>query len=511
MKVLFAVNNDSVSEAVFKKYQKDYRQIITYKNVYYFNAILKELQKDKTYDRVVVSEDLEPFANNNYDTIDKFLFDKLDAISDEATGQNTEIILVSADRRAKSDDMLVKLFGIGIYNAIVGKDRSVDEVCSLINNPRTKKDAKIYYNIETENVNYQVESENSVSEAEVQNILAHYKRIGKDEDKYVDSFNNIIAQYTDIQLKIIIKYLPMNVKAVLEARSPKYQELVMFKEKKDVKAPYTPNAIKKGEGPLVIEGVAKKEDIGFIDKKLTGSKITKPIIIPGVVSGTPATKVMPEISPIMPSVNDELNDEMKEKKIDDILESLGGLDDEEANEVKRGRGRPRKPVDPEMLNRPKRGRGRPKKEENIQETEENKPEIEELGQVQEPIVEVEIPEPEPADHQLIEPLDLFGLDDEEDLVATPNPAPIVDEPVNLFDFDEDHNDDEVPEIVEPQPIMQPETSIMDSGYVTNEDFADILSKDKKVVAFVGTTKNGTSFMVNNVAELMAGMGISTEY
>ena len=67
MKVLFAVSNDKMSESIVKQYQKEYKQIISYKNVYYFNAILKELQRDKTYDRVVISEDLEQYANNkNY-------------------------------------------------------------------------------------------------------------------------------------------------------------------------------------------------------------------------------------------------------------------------------------------------------------------------------------------------------------------------------------------------------------------------------------------------------------
>ena len=195
MKVLFAVNNDDISEAIIKKYQKEYKEILSYKNVYYFNAILKELQKDKSYDRVVISEDLEPFANNNYDTIDKFLFEKLDNISDEAIdeeGNNTDIILICADRRSKSDEMLVKLFGLGIYNAIIGQDRSIDEVCRLINKPRTKRDAKQYYKIESDSVNYQPENENNVSEVEIQNILEHYRRLGKNEDKYVDSFNNIV-------------------------------------------------------------------------------------------------------------------------------------------------------------------------------------------------------------------------------------------------------------------------------------------------------------------------------
>ena len=35
------------------------------------------------------------------------------------------------------------------------------------------------------------------------------------------------------------------------------------------------------------------------------------------------------------------------------------------------------------------------------------------------------------------------------------------------------------------------------------------SKDKKIVSFVGTTKNGTSFLVNNVAEILSMNGIDT--
>ena len=77
MKVLFAVNSESISDAIIKKYQRDYREILSYKNVYYFNAIQKEIQKDKTYDRIVISADLEPFSSNNYESIDKFIFVKI--------------------------------------------------------------------------------------------------------------------------------------------------------------------------------------------------------------------------------------------------------------------------------------------------------------------------------------------------------------------------------------------------------------------------------------------------
>ena len=81
-----------------------YKEIISWKNVYFFNAIIKELQKDKSYDRIVIGEDLEPYANNNYEVIDNLLFDKLDSISDEASNSrdgDIPIILIATDRREK--------------------------------------------------------------------------------------------------------------------------------------------------------------------------------------------------------------------------------------------------------------------------------------------------------------------------------------------------------------------------------------------------------------------------
>ena len=37
----------------------------------------------------------------------------------------------------------------------------------------------------------------------------------------------------------------------------------------------------------------------------------------------------------------------------------------------------------------------------------------------------------------------------------------------------------------------------------------MLSSDRKVIAFVGTSKNGTSFIINNVAKILAENGIDT--
>ena len=52
-------------------------------------------------------------------------------------------------------------------------------------------------------------------------------------------------------------------------------------------------------------------------------------------------------------------------------------------------------------------------------------------------------------------------------------------------------------------------SIIERQYESNVNLSNLLTRDKKVVSFVGTTKNGTSFIVNNLAELISSMGIST--
>ena len=213
MKVLFAVSNDSISEAIIKRYPKDYKELLSYKNVYYFNAILKEIQNDKSYDRIVISEDLEPFVNTNNDSIDNFIFNHLDRISDEAQGDDGKeisIILICSERRTFGGGILNKFFSIGIYNALIGKDRNLSELCKLIYRPRTKKEAKLYYRID-QAVYDPAGNTEEVSESEIQNILNHFKKLGKSTDRYADSFNNIAAQYTDDQLKVIVGVLPIKV------------------------------------------------------------------------------------------------------------------------------------------------------------------------------------------------------------------------------------------------------------------------------------------------------------
>ena len=65
---------------------------------------------------------------------------------------------------------------------------------------------------------YQAENENDVSEIEIQNILAHYKRIGNDEEKYVDKLKTLLTKPRLKKYYDVIEYLIEN-KVWLEQES----------------------------------------------------------------------------------------------------------------------------------------------------------------------------------------------------------------------------------------------------------------------------------------------------
>ena len=500
MKVLFAVNDENVSEEIVKKYQKDYKEIISYKNVYYFNAIIKEMQRDKSYDRIVIGEDLEPFANNNYDTIDKFLFEKLDNISDEATDngeKDAQIILICSDRRSKSDKLLVKLFGIGVYSAIIGSDRSIEEVCRLINNPRTKKEAKQYYHIDAEDVDYKAENDTDVNENEIQSILKHYKSLGKNEDRYVDSFENIASQYTDAQLRVIIKFLPINVKAVLEEKSPKYQQLVMFGDmqyKKNNTSNITRQNDKNRNKMKNNKPVSNEElEIGSLENRGVGNLAGKPIIIPSAVKVEKEDQIARKLEELSANnTNMNTNEPV----------SMPGVQDTEPELERKGRGRPRKIV-PNIVSSDaviteKRGRGRPKK---ITEESANLYAMSEEKNIEENNNTSILPGLEGAETEN-DTYTLPGVEEyrPEDNYSTQN-NDIFKEPQN------DYNNSEYYDVPQNNysnnEIQNVETN---TNYYNSNN---LITGDKKVVAFVGSSKNGTSFIVNNLAQLLSSMGINT--
>ncbi len=514
MKVLFAVHDEKVSSSIVKKYQKDYKEIISYKNVYYFNAILKEIQRDKTYDRIVIDEELEEFTSTSYEERDKFIFDTLDNITDEASstsGNDIPIILICSERRVKSEEILVKLFGIGIYNAIIGNDRSTDEVCRLIKKPRSKKEAKVYYRIDVEDVSYKPENENDVSEEEMQHILSYFKRLGKNEEKYIEVFRNIVSQYNDNQMKIIIAILPLHVRSVLEEASPEYQKIVSRNGGHIVisKPKYEENRT---------SGTSEK----LLDTSKTGNKLGRPIVVPSKLDKNLIKKVSIKKPTIPTPIIEEDFEDVEEDKV---------IEQDVQPKPKR-RGRPPKKVQEnnEEIEQPKpKRRGRPPKKKVEEEKQE------EINEFDDILSEIETEsEPTLPGFEDIEEDDdvenvLPGFDDEEDMEEeiddTETMLPGFDDEDDNYDYNDD-TDTMLPGVEEEIQYTSPEPENIDtarnytrSSAVQNynqnyeHDFTEydnnLLAGDKKVIAFVGTSKNGTSFIVNNMAKILSDSGINT--
>ena len=551
MKVLFAVSNENTSQAIIKKYQSEYKQILSYKNVYYFNAILKELQRDKTYDRVVISEDLEQYVNTDYEQMDKFLFDRLDSISDEASnvdGEDIPIILICTERRNKSEPILVKLFGIGIYNAILGNDRSASEVCRLINRPRSKKEAKIYYKIDSEEVSYEKTDENDVSELEIQNILAHYKRIQNDEERYVESFDNIANQYNDAQLRVISKCLPLNVRAVLEEKSPKYQQINSYNNKVSDKIRVEKKKQQPGTSEILLKNSQTKKPTApvVIPESIDASKKKKILIKPSQATEAmqrPVQRIVPEnntqksIHELAERENEENNDLLKDIEIDDIpeeeympetniedieSENKESIVEEAVQPVKRGRGRPRKVVAEPVAEQPKRKRGRPRKNvETAEDQEETLPGFEDEEETVLPGFENEQEDNDETvlpgfEEDELEEESLPGVYEEEQALPGVEASESIKSSVNIPNVQRQNMDTQYTNVLNNLREENQKTENIEHDVLKREkieypelDMNNLVNPDQKIVAFVGTSKNGTSFLINNVAEILSMNGIDT--
>ena len=432
----------------------------------------------------------------------------LNILNDEAisgSGEDIPIIFIASDRRSKSDNLLSKLFSIGIYNALLGTDRTIPEVCKLVNKPRTKKEAKVYYKIETDEVSYHAESEDSVSETEIQNIITHYKRLGKNTERYVESFNNIAAQYNDAQLRIISKFLPIGVKAILEAESPKYQSIMTFGEgtykkaqpkeekKNDLKIGFIETNSDKGRPtkPVVIPSAVNKDEVKKLTRKQEKmSQVEKQtsfedleeepeIQEPRIVEPEPMREE-PKEDAFLDLLNEVMEEEPKKEEIaEEPVKIVKKAKEESASEEEvkpKRRGRPRKQLTPEEIAeaaKPKK-RGRPKKQPEVvkeEKQEETLPGFDELEENTLPGFDE------------IEENTLPGFDEEKP-VST-----------NLYGTTTQREQDN--------------NQLERTNTQSTVDLTRLLSREKKVVAFVGTSKCGTSFLINNVADLISKSGIST--
>lgn len=219
MKVLFGVNNDDTVKGIVDLFEKKYNEKLEYKNVYYFKQFIQELSSGG-YDKAVVLEELEKFPTSNLAQIDDYLFKNIDSMTDVFDAKN--IVYISSDRRKLGDEFLSKLFNLGLYNTLTGQERTKGKVCERIKTPFLKKDVKKYYdNVAGQDIYKSAE----VSEIEIQRIITYYQNQNGATEKYNEIFDRIAAQYTDEQLKVIINFLPADVKQHLAFNNEKYKSL----------------------------------------------------------------------------------------------------------------------------------------------------------------------------------------------------------------------------------------------------------------------------------------------
>ena len=198
--------------------------------------------------------------------------------------------------------------------------------------------------------------------------------------------------------------------------------------------------------------------------------------------------------------------------------------------VKRGRGRPRKnPVPVVDPNKPKRGRGRPRKNpipvieesellqeemtlpgletQEIEKEDNFLPGFSDIDETIEPQIQKEWDREE-----VQETSDSFLPGFEEETLEEPEQEEMI-----LPGFEESEAEIETrreePKVEARVPEYHQNIVEMDENLEAQENYEEIditnlLTSDKKIATFVGTSKNGTSFIVNNVAELLSSMGVN---
>ena len=264
--------------------------------------------------------------------------------------------------------------------------------------------------------------------------------------------------------------------------------------------------------------------------------MSKPIVVPTTISNNLYKKVTPA------SIVD--TDDIVDDEIDDDVQKI-------LEEKPKRRGRPRKTpisIDDNIEEiKPKR-RGRPRKNTIIEDLEN-----EYEDDTKQPVYQNELNNDIDEENTLFDDI-LPGIEDDilpgieednntkdidEDNINTSsiddnlNVGESVDNEIDEINEDEfdldnsslDDNDDYIDDNKDSEATNDFDTNVFENNQTLNnldnkymktydnifddEEFEGLLSKEKKVVSFVGASKNGTSFLINNVALILSNMGIDT--
>ena len=229
MNVLFAIKNqENLIDTIVHKYQQDTNKRMNVKIVKSFTAIIRELQENKNYDRIIISENIVNDESN--------ILKKVISISQKAKNTNGNLIPIIFITSSNRDFKI--LYESNVFNGLSQVDATKRNIYELIKRPRNKKDALEYYrNIgNMEKVNNKMKSEKSVenkveSNNNLNKIINYLNRIDLPDDRYIKRFDKIYDELDKKQIAVIIKSLTTNTKKILRKGSSKYKNFIEVQKK----------------------------------------------------------------------------------------------------------------------------------------------------------------------------------------------------------------------------------------------------------------------------------------
>ena len=270
--------------------------------------------------------------------------------------------------------------------------------------------------------------------------------------------------------------------------------------------------------------------------------LTKPVIVPGITQTLSRKEPIEQANKIIKEESIQIPENSEIPQTENIDNYLQGSIEQNVADIvepeKRGRGRPRKikPEIAENVNVPKRGRGRPRKIEGqetvlpgFDEPEFTSNNINETYKEPEETMLPGFEEPEEIENKILpgfeseetEKTALPGFEEPvlNDISVPKNEISSLNTERNNNLNSNNNNSFVVPGFENGKISSNPEYKDNYENYAKNEirqtqnnygrrDISNLLTRDKKIVSFVGTSKNGTSFIVNNLAALISKMGMN---
>ena len=245
----------------------------------------------------------------------------------------------------------------------------------------------------------------------------------------------------------------------------------------------------------------------------------------------------PTMKPIVQQFTEVQEDEdIEEDELEEPIEEMQQVDVPE--KPKRGRGRPPKNAtkvdqDETIAEKPKRGRGRPpknaKKEAEIETTlpgvEAEYEDEEEQEETMLPGIGTEYEAEEEQEETMLPGIEIENEDEEKQEEEQEQESTMLPGIETEDEVEEEQYESILPGVEKESTIEN--TTRNENGYNNYNknllerraeqeyypydytEYNNLLSSTKKVIAFVGTSKNGTSFIVNNVAKILSDQGIDT--